>query len=99
VLSAGKPVPRASVVLLLSGNASDPGDLVLYSADEKGQISLNGLGPGIYRLWAWLDDEDGSFLGPANLAAEEAKATTVVLAAGQTPKVEVTFLGTEARTQ
>ena len=42
---------------------------------------------------------DGYFLGHASLAAEEAKATTVVLTAGQAAKVEVTLLGAEARTQ
>jgi hypothetical protein len=50
-------------------------------------------------LWAWLDDDEGYFLGPASLAAEEAKATTVVLAAGQAAKVELTLLGAEERTR
>jgi hypothetical protein len=99
VLSGGKPVPYANVLLLLSGSAADPGDLVLYTADEKGAFSLYGLSAGSYRLWAWLDDEDGAFSGPASLAAEEAKATTVVLAAGQAAKVDLTSLVVEARTQ
>jgi hypothetical protein len=99
VMSGGKPVPYANVLLLLSGSAADPGDLELYTANEKGEFLLYGLGSGRYRLWAWLDDEDGYFLGPTSLAAEEAKATTVVLAAGQAAKVEVTLLDAEARTR
>src|SRR5262249_12621763 len=53
VLSGGKPVPGANVLLLLSGSAADPGDLVVYSADEKGEFFLPGLGPDRYHLWAW----------------------------------------------
>jgi hypothetical protein len=99
VVSGGKPVPYANVLLLLSGSAADPGDLVLYSADEDGKFLFYGLGPGRYRLWAWQDDENGSFLGPASLTAEEAKATTVVLTAGQAAKVDVTLLRPEEQTR
>jgi hypothetical protein len=98
-LSGGKPAPYANVLLLLSGSAADPGDLFEESADEKGEFFLYGLGPGHYRLWAWLDDEESYFLGPSGLAAEEAKATTIVLAAGQAAKVEVALLGAEGGTR
>jgi len=42
---------------------------------------------------------DGYFLRPASLAAEEAKATTVVLTAGQAAKVDVTLLRPEEQTR
>jgi protocatechuate 3,4-dioxygenase beta subunit len=98
-LSGGKPVPYANVLVLLSGSAADPGDMIVESADEKGEFLLNGLGPGRYNLWAWRNDEDGYFPGPASLASEEAKATAIVLAAGEAAKADVTLLGEEARTR
>ncbi len=96
-VSREKPVPDAKMLLLLSGSASDPGDLFSDYADDRGEFLITGLAPGRYQLWAWHVDEFGSFAGPASLAGEEARATTVVLRDAETATVDVELLKPEGQ--
>ena len=82
-------MPDAKVLLLISGSAKTPGDLVTDYADEHGEIVFAGLAPGRYRLWAWRMDESGAFAGPAMLDDAEARAVTVVVENRGAVKVDV----------
>jgi protocatechuate 3,4-dioxygenase beta subunit len=95
VVTGGKPVPDAKVLLLISGSANAPGDLVTDYADEQGELKFAGLAPGTYRLWAWKMDESGAFSGPGAVAGAEGQAVTVVREKRDAAKVDVPLLREE----
>lgn len=95
VISDGKPVPDAKVLLVLSGSAKDPGDMVTEFADDQGEATFEGIAPGRYFLWAWQVDPAGSFVGPANLGKVEGQATAVVVSKGEPVKIDVPVLSRE----
>jgi hypothetical protein len=85
-------VPGAKVVLLLSGTAKDPGDVLEDFADDEGEMSFFGLHPGRYLLWAWAAAGIDAFGGPASLAAVEQQAISVEVRTGEPVKVDVPLL-------
>ncbi|MDQ2949915.1 MAG: carboxypeptidase-like regulatory domain-containing protein, partial [Acidobacteriota bacterium] len=95
VISNGNPVPDAKILLLLSGSAKSPGDLVTNFTDDRGEFSFHAMPFGRYQLWAWSVDVSGSFVGPANLADEEKQATSVDIGSAEPVTVEMTLLKSE----
>jgi hypothetical protein len=95
VMSNERPVPDAKVLLLLSGSAKNPGDLVTGFTDDEGDFSFPALPFGRYQLWAWSVDEFGSFVGPLNLADQEKHAITADVGSDEPVKVELMLLKPE----
>src|SRR5260370_5157398 len=90
-----QPVPDATVLLLLSGSAKNPGDLVTGFTDDQGDFSFPALPFGRYQLWAWGVDEYGSVVGPMNLADEEKHAITVSVNGEETGTVDLMLMKQE----
>jgi len=88
---AGKPVPQARMLILLSGKPDDPGDLLLAMAGEDGIMNYSGLTPGRYPLWAWSDSDD-SIGAVADLGALKARQTVVEIGAGEKADARVPLL-------
>jgi len=88
---AGKPVPRARLLILVSGTPDDPGDFDVEGAGDDGIISFNGFTPGKYSLWAWSDSDDWNG-AIDDLAALKARQTVVEIAAGEKADVRVRVL-------
>jgi hypothetical protein len=88
---AGKPVPKARILILISGTLEDPGDLDLGTAGDDGVMSYNGMTPGKYSLWAWneADEWNGDI---EDLAALKTRQTVVEIGAGEKAKVQVPLL-------
>lgn len=82
VVSQGKPVPLARVMLLLSGTAESPGDTFMSISGDDGKFSVVGLAPGRYLLWAW-SQEDPRFAGPPSFSEPQNRGTPVVLTKGE----------------
>jgi hypothetical protein len=99
VLSGEKPVANAKVLLLLSGSAKNPGDLVTDFTDEQGKFSFPVLPFGRYRLWAWSMDELGSFVGPANLADYEESGKSVTVNSDDPVTIDLTPFKSEDRSR
>jgi hypothetical protein len=95
VLAGEKPIANAKVLLLLSGSAKRPGDLVTDFTDEQGRFSFPALPFGRYRLWAWSMDELGSFVGPANLADYEESGKSVTVNHDDPVTIDLTPLKSE----
>ena len=95
----GEAVPHAKVVLLVSGTASDPGELREVTTDDEGGFLFSGLTPGRYLLWDWAMDGKGAMIGPSSLAAVEQQATVVEVTAGDPVKVDVPLLAAEGSGQ
>jgi hypothetical protein len=95
----GEAVPGAKVVLLFSGTAKDPGQIIEDFANDEGAFSVAGLTPGRYLLWAWPVAGKGAMPGPASLAAVELQATAVEVKAGDPVQVDVTLLQNEGTGQ
>jgi hypothetical protein len=95
----GEAVPHAKVVLLVSGTASDPGELREVTADDEGGFLFSGLTPGRYLLWDWALDGKGAMVGPSSLAAVDQQATVVEVTAGEPVKVDVPLLAAEGAGQ
>ena len=91
----GQPVPDAKVVLLLSGSAKQPEDLLTDFANDEGEIRFTGLAAGRYRLWAWRVDNFGAFVGPAELAAAEQQSAVVEVPKGKHVTIDVPLLRSE----
>jgi len=94
----GEPVPGAKVVLLLSGTAKDPGNLIEDFADDEGEFSFSGLAPGHYLVWAWAVEGAGAGTGPGSLEAVEQQATAVEVKPGEPVHVDVPLLKEEGKT-
>jgi hypothetical protein len=99
VMSDERPVPDAKVLLLLSGSAKNPGDLVTGFTDDEGEFSFPALPFGRYQLWAWSVDESGLFVGPMSLADEEKHAITVVVGSDEPVTVELMLLKPEVESK
>jgi len=95
----GEPVPGAKMVLLLSGTAQDPGDLIEDFANDEGELSFSGLTPGHYLPWAWAVEGKGVITGPGSLAAVERQATAVEVKEGEPLHVDVPLLKEEDKPQ
>jgi hypothetical protein len=89
---AGKPVPKARMLILLSGAPDDPGDFALELAGDDGTVSYTGLTPGQYSLWAWSDSDDWNG-AVDDLAALKARQTVVEVGAGEKAEARVPLLG------
>ncbi len=88
---AGKPVPKARNLILMSGTPEDPGDLFVATTGEDGSFFYNGLIPGAYSMWAW--DEDDEWNGALEgLEALKSKQTVVRVRAGEKVKVQISML-------
>jgi hypothetical protein len=85
---AGQPVPRARLLILVSGTPDDPGDFDLERAGDDGIISFNGFTPGKYSLWAWSDADDWNG-AIDDLGSLKARQTVVEVGAGQKADVRV----------
>ncbi len=59
------------------------------STDQHGQFVIRGAAPGTYRLYAWLDLEDGLWRDPTFLKSQEANGTSVKVEEGSDQKVEL----------
>jgi hypothetical protein len=90
---AGKPVPKAWILILASGTPEDPGDMDLIAADDDGTMLYYGLTPGKYSLWAWTDADDWSG-AVEDLAAMKTRQTVIEIGAGEKAKVQVPLLDT-----
>jgi hypothetical protein len=99
VMSNDQPVPVAKVLLLLSGSAKNPGDLVTGFTDDRGDFSFPALPFGRYQLWAWSVDESGSFVGPMNLSVEEKHAVAVSVSGEEPVTVDLMLLKPEAESK
>jgi hypothetical protein len=99
VISNDRPVPDAKVLLLLSGSAKSPGDLVTSFTEEQGEFSFPALPFGHYRLWAWSVDELGDFVGPPSLADQEEFAKSVAVNGEEPAKVELMLLTPGSRSK
>ena len=99
VVDGVRPVPRARVVILLSGSPEDPGFCPINYTGDNGEFEISGIAPGRYLLWAWKDDGSGTVPGPASLAALEPLATVVDLTAGTTSTPSVALLDLEGKTR
>jgi hypothetical protein len=99
VVRDGQPVPDAKVLLLLSGSAKQPGDLLADYANEQGEFRFVGLAPGRYRLWAWHVDSFGSFVGPAKLDGAEEQSAVVQVGRGKAVTIDVPLLRQEGRSR
>jgi hypothetical protein len=97
VISKGKPVPDAKVLLLLSGSAEEPGDMVTSFTSERGDFSLPALPFGRYQLWAWSVDQSIWFFGPARLADEQKLATAVSVFSDEPVAADVKLVPAEAQ--
>ena len=95
----GEGAPRAKVVLLVSGTASEPGELREASTDDEGEFLFSGLTPGRYLLWGWALDGKGAMVGPSSLAAVEQQSTAVDVTAGDPVKVDLPLLTAEGSGQ
>lgn len=94
VVSDGNTVPNAKVLLLVSGSAKEPGNMVTDHADDEGEFSFSGLAPGRYLLWAWRED-GASFAGPASLGSVEGQASAALVTKGEPVKIDVPLLQQE----
>jgi len=99
VMSNDQPVPDAKVLLLLSGSAKDPGDLVTGFTDDQGDFSFPALPFGRYQLWAWSVDQFAAFVGPMNLADEEKHAITVSVNGEEPVTVDLILLTQEVESR
>ncbi len=88
---AGKPVPKARMLILMSGSPDDPGDFDLEPAGEDGIMSYSGLTPGKYSLWAWSDSDDWNG-AVDDLGALKARQTVVEVVAGEKADARVPLL-------
>jgi hypothetical protein len=88
---AGKPVPEARMLILMSGTPDDPGDLLVAMAGEDGIMSYSGLTPGRYSFWAWSDSDDWNG-AVADLGALKARQTVVEIGAGEKADAQVPLL-------
>jgi hypothetical protein len=95
VVSDGIAQPNAKVLILISGSAKEPGNMLTDHTDDEGEFSLNGLAPGRYLLWAWREDAGGSSVGPASLGSVEGQATSVLVTKGEAVKIDVALLQQE----
>lgn len=93
----GQGIAGAKVVLLLSGTAQDPGDLMEDFANDEGELSFFGLAPGRYLLWAWAVEGKGAIAGPLSLAAVAPEAAVVEVKEGETIPVDVPLLKDEGQ--
>lgn len=91
VVDKGKPAALAQVVLLLSGSAQSPGDLISVTADAEGAFSFSLLPPGRYWLWAWQHD-DPHYPGPESLAEVAGMACEVVVGSGSRSTTRVPLI-------
>ena len=85
----------AKVLLLLSGSAKNPEDVLVDYAGPEGELKFTGLGAGQYRLWAWQVDTFGSFVGPAALENVDAQSVVVDLKSGEHATIDVPLLRPE----
>jgi hypothetical protein len=76
VLDEGEQVGWHAVVALVP---KDAGPVVLRTADDNGMLTLRGIKPGEYRLFAWEDVEDGAPLDPDFRKPFEAQAESIKL--------------------
>jgi hypothetical protein len=91
VKSGANPAPGARVAILISGSPQDPGDVLVYSADERGEFKFTGLAAGSYWLWAWRqDDEESGYID--SLGEVAGQGLMVHLAVGETKGVELHLL-------
>jgi hypothetical protein len=81
--AAGKVVPKSRQLILLSGTADDPGDLLTNSAREDGTFDFKGIAPGKYVMWSWseADEWDGAVPNLHDIAGQ---GTAIEVAANQT---------------
>lgn len=92
----GEAVPRARILLLITGTAENPGDYLVQSADEDGKFSYSGLPPGKYSLWEWSEDEEWNG-GIGDLASMANRRTVVEAKAGEVTKVRIGLPGGVAK--
>jgi hypothetical protein len=85
---AGKPVPKARMLILMSGTPDDPGDYDLELTGEDGAVSYIGMTPGKYPIWAWSDADDWNG-AIDDLGSLKARQTVVEVGAGQKADVRV----------
>ena len=88
---AGKPVPKARMLILMSGTPDDPGDYDLEPAGEDGAVSYIGMTPGKYPIWAWSDADDWNG-AIDDLASLKARQTVVEVGPGQKADARVPLL-------
>ena len=88
VVSKGEPAASTKVTVLITGTASEPGDLYTGFTSEDGLFELVALAQGRYLLWAWPEGDPG----PVNLADVEDQATVVVVRPGETVRTIVTMV-------
>jgi hypothetical protein len=88
----GEAVAGAKMVMLVSGTAREPGELKQDFSNDEGELSLTGLTPGRYLLWAWAVEGKGAITGPESLAAVEQQATAVEVKEGEPVEIDVPLL-------
>ncbi len=81
----GKAAWNATVALV----PGDGGNVSVRTADENGILSLRGLKPGDYKLFAWDDVEQGAPLDPDFRKPFEGQAKTVKLSASAHEAVQL----------
>ncbi len=85
--SAAFPV----VLVMMSGTAESPGDVLKVDSGEDGSFSVTELPPGRYALWAW-SQEDVGFPGPASLVEVANRASIVEVGKERHAVVQVKML-------
>ena len=89
VTMLGKPAGGAKIMLMLSGTPSDPGDCFTLTTDPDGTFAFFNLPPGLYKIWSWQEDEQGTYPGPASLVSSEKFSTAIETGTGRPVWAEI----------
>ena len=86
------------VTLLPDPMKEDRSDLYkVISTDQNGQFALKGISPGEYKLFAWGEIEQGSYMDPEVLKLHESKAKKITVKVNSTEQVQLTEINATPR--
>ncbi len=93
-----QPASGSTVTLLPDPIKEDRFDLYkVISTDQNGQFALQGIPPGEYKLFAWGDIEQGSYMDPEFLKLHESKAKKITVKVNSTEQVQITEINATLR--
>ena len=93
-----QPIPGSTVTLLPDPMKEDRTDLYkVISTDQNGQFALQGIPPGEYKLFAWGEIEQGSYMDPEFLKLHQSKAKKITVKVNSTEQVQLTEINATPR--